>query len=262
MIISSNILTEFDTLVQKYFPIKISRTPVGVRLRSLEEPNYLHALFIFNPHKGKYKFRFHFNKTFSIITQYYFHKFKTGEEESSFNYKLAGNVNLFSPYDYSSSFEGIDIEFTLNEYAVSKSRKSMRELYTKFEKEFHTVILPGIERLSNVHFLDKMINSKIDFGLDDGLMKLSNNLHLDRMIVAKYANNPNYEEICKYIFGYLDQRLIDFPRQESDIIKTKKMYKVIYDRLKTVEQLEDPNLNNYEIDYELEPVCFDEEEGI
>ena len=40
MIISSNILTEFDTLVKEYFPIQISKTPVGVQLRSLDEPNY------------------------------------------------------------------------------------------------------------------------------------------------------------------------------------------------------------------------------
>jgi len=184
---------------------------------------------------------------------------KTGEEGIKFNSSLAGNVNLFSPYDYNSSFDGIDMEFTLNEYEVTKSRKSMRELFNKFEKEFHNVILPGIERLSNVHFLDKMINSKIDFSREDGIMKLVGKLHMDRMIVAKYANNPNYEEICKYVFRYLDQRLIDFPRREDDIIRTKKIYSFIYDRLKPVEPLKDPNLNNYEIDYYKDPIYFDDE---
>jgi|GEM_PF-1954295 len=253
----------FSDIAENYFPnINLEFEDYIIHYKSLNEVNTLYLYCSFHKVNGMRKFSFHTKKRLSVLLQFY-HKYYTFDE-SGFGKSNQEMTNLrigHSIFFKASNLIDSDFEVKSYHYRFRPSEKEIKKLVKMLKHDLETYIMPTYEKLYNVHHLDKVVNTPYDFHIKDDLANLlCGNLHLDKMIIARLAGNPDYERICEFIFSWTKDM---FNAAHPDDRKSARILFTIahdiYDQLKSVEPLKDPNLNNYEIDYDMEPVHFDDE---
>jgi len=256
------IVKDIKLISDKYFPIvRIGSNKHSIYFESKGDYNKLFMYCSFHKESDKYVFNYTTIKKLDVIAQYYqkYYSF----QHAGFGYSQSPRGTFRLAY-YSRGykfFEGMDRDFRAHKFEFEDTLSEVQKLISFLEEDLEDYIFPTFEKLYNVHTLNKAINDPIDFHVKQNIQSfMCGNHHYDKMIVARLAGDPNFEEICQFIFSFFENNINS--TSESNRNSAKKALTVaydIYDQLKSVEPLKDPNLNNYEIDYDMEPVYFDDE---
>jgi len=117
--------------------------------------------------------------------------------------------------------------------------KGLHAFFEDFKWQYENLLMPVLEKSRDVRWLDKKINSEplkfIDFG-EIGPIGYSIEFH--KLIIAKLAGNPNYEEIYQLIRG----TLVEWANEEEEGKNMLSAFDKVYEDLKEVKPLENPIL--------------------
>lgn len=116
----------------------------------------------------------------------------------------------------------------------------IEKLKNTFIYEYENLICPFLKRTEDIHWMDKILNSS-PFDIDNIERFFSLQLiDVKRIIVARLANNSNYEIIYKGIIELCNKFIAE--TNDEDTKKELEVIKIIYERLKNVSPLENPSL--------------------
>ena len=105
-----------------------------------------------------------------------------------------------------------------------------------FRKDFEELFIPYLKQTEDIRWLDKGLNTNpLEFKNLPKVFPAIGNM-FRKIIVARLAGNPSYEEICTLIRGFILQYDDDY--MKNSLIVFDK----VYERLKTVEALSNPFL--------------------
>ena len=97
----------------------------------------------------------------------------------------------------------LDISRAYKYFATEEALLSiLQEVKTFYEQNF----VPFCNKYSNVEELDKLINSSADFWIDStGKTTPISFFHITRLIIARLANNGNFDEVVERNFQALEE---------------------------------------------------------
>jgi len=105
----------------------------------------------------------------------------------------------------------------------------------KIKSDYYEIVAPLLDEYSNIHKLDAVANG------DDKTFSIGNEKYFRKLIIARLAGNPNYENIYKETTEMYKKIIVDEPG--DDYYKnTLWVIEQIYKKLKNVFPLENPNL--------------------
>lgn len=167
---------------------------------------------------------------------------------SEINKKLDGPLTyifgtphfLIKGIDYE-SFDDRKKKFHLFSYD-DEGFKLLKEKYTWI---YHDLFLPKLKETLDIKFLDSTINDKIEYlgGSSDDYFLALHGLLFRRMILAKLSGNPLYEDICEWNRG-ICAKLDLIPEENRNAFQKnfRKVFEIVYERLKNVKPMEDTQL--------------------
>lgn len=258
---------EIKYLSEIYFPvIVLSDTNNGIKFESNNAANKLFLNCVFYKEKGIRTFNYNVQKKLSMISQFYekyYHNRFSGFVQQPKRIATFSISNQLTSYNYK-HFDLVESNLKAYKFEFKDNISEIGKLVSLLHEDLQNCILPSFEKMYNVHTLNKAINNPIDFHVKQNIQSfMCGNHHYDKMIVARLAGDPNFEEICQFIFSFFE-KIITGPSaiRSKECLKYLTVAYDIYEQLKSVEPLKDPNLNNCEIHYEMEPVYFDDEGSI
>ena len=260
--ITEMILEEIQGFASSYFSrYKISENGPAIFFESKSDYNRIYLYCAFVEESGKRIFNYSTKKQLDIISQYYekYYSFENAgfgkSQKKRATFRLAHNSRGYK------FFDGMNKDFKAYKFEFRDNIEDVKKLVSLLREDLEDYILPTFEKMYNVHTLNKAINNPVDFHVKQNIQSfMCGNHHYDKMIVARLAGDPNFEEICQFIFSFFE-KIIAGPSaiRSKECLKYLTVAYDIYEQLKSVEPLKDPNLNNYEIDYDMKPVYFDDE---
>lgn len=161
----------------------------------------------------------------------------------SYHHMLQG---LQQPYPLTVGFlkSTIDYDFTKvypprynPERYVIKEEMEISRYVESFKRDFEELFIPYLKQTEDIRWLDKGMNTNpLEFKNQPKVFPMIGNM-FRKIIVARLAGNPSYEEICRLIRGFILQYDDDY--MKNSLIVFDK----VYERLKTVEALPSPFLD-------------------
>lgn len=260
--IIDRLIEEVREISNKYFPVlEIGKNENIIFFESRGKVNKLYMNCSLHRESDKYLFHYTTTKQLDILAQYYEKYYSFQHAGFGYSQKPRATFRLAHYPRNFVFFEGMDRNFKAYKFEFKDNISDIKNLISLLKEDLEDYIFPTFEKMYNVHTLNKAINDPIDFHVKQNIQSfMCGNHHYDKTIVARLAGDPNFEEICQFIFSYFEN-IIAGPSQirSKECLKYLTVAYDIYDQLKSVEPLKDPNLNNYEIDYDMEPVYFDDE---
>ncbi|AYQ32164.1 hypothetical protein [Runella sp. SP2] len=112
--------------------------------------------------------------------------------------------------------------------------------FEDFKWQYENLLEPVLEKSRDVRWLDQKINLEPlkfkDFG---EIMLIGNSIEFHKLIIAKLAGNPNYEQIYQLIRG----TLVEWANEEEEGKRMLHVFDKVYEDLKEVKPLENPILS-------------------
>ena len=152
---------------------------------------------------------------------------------------------LQQPYPLTVGFfkDTIDYDFTKGyppryspERDIIKEEMDISLYAESFKMDFEELFIPYLKQTEDIRWLDKGLNKNpLAFENQPKVFPMIGNM-FRKIIVARLAGNPSYEEICTLIRGFILQYDDDY--MKNSLIVFDK----VYERLKTVEALSNPFL--------------------
>jgi hypothetical protein len=112
----------------------------------------------------------------------------------------------------------------------------IEKICEKVKEDYYGLILPKLDEYSNIYKLDVIAN-----GEDRTFSNTNTEQYFIKLVVAKLAGNPKYEEIYQEMNDMYKKIILDEPT--DDYYKNNLwVIKKIYEKLKDVQPLENPIL--------------------
>jgi hypothetical protein len=138
----------------------------------------------------------------------------------------------------------IDYDFTgvyppryTPERYVIKEEMEISLYVESFKKDFEELFIPYLKQTEDIRWLDKGLNTNpLEFKNLPKVFPTIGNM-FRKIIVARLAGNPSYEEICTLIRGFILQYDDDYMKNSLNV------FDKVYEHLKPVEALTSPFLD-------------------
>jgi len=119
--------------------------------------------------------------------------------------------------------------FDISDKGFEQFKKVLRYIISE-------LLIPELEKFHSIELLDKMINSKIEITENDKhIVNSFQGFIFRRIIIAKFNNNPLFEEICDYTRSYFPQILELSKRPGKEYFKNYPfVFEEVYKRLKNI----------------------------
>ncbi|HLO56845.1 MAG TPA: hypothetical protein VK169_21290 [Saprospiraceae bacterium] len=125
------------------------------------------------------------------------------------------------------------------------SEIGFNQVKEKYTRIYHDLFLPKLKETLDIKFLDSTVNDKIEYlgGSSDDYFLALHGMLFRRMILAKLNGNPLYEDICEWNRG-ICAKLDLIPEENRNVFQKnfRKVFEIVYERLKNVKPMEDTQL--------------------
>lgn len=184
-------------------------------------------------HKEKFHFSYGYKRRYSLIEEIWDDFLPAIEPKANQN-----PITLsISQDDFVNSFTNNSLSeqsyFPINQNGIKKS-------IDLFINNFELKIIPFLPTTLNINWLDKYANHPIDLTPTKTKFISSRGFFFRKMIIAKLAGNPHYEEICIWVRNRFYNASIKQPEKDYD--KQVIVIDKIYERLKNVSPLKNSTL--------------------
>lgn len=118
-------------------------------------------------------------------------------------------------------------------------RQDVEQYFEEFKWQYENLLMPVLEKSRDVRWLDQKINAEPlkfkDFG---EIAPMAHSTEFHKLIIAKLAGNPNYEQIYQLVRG----TLVEWANEEEEGKGMLSAFDKVYEDLKDVKPLENPIL--------------------
>lgn len=203
-------------------------------------------------------FDYTFRKKYSIIAQYY-EKYYLKELKQL---RWRNDINQFDTFIFGGEKRGLfDVngEDRLKSYLMkyTGSTRSAKRIATQFEEDLICHIIPALDRLNNVHNLNEYANKPINKYFRDINWSIFRNSVFDKLIISRLSGDDSFHQIFELMYPLLVESSKRTNADEYQIWYPV-ILKKIYEELQDTKPLENPDLNSYKIDYDInEPYVLD-----
>jgi hypothetical protein len=112
--------------------------------------------------------------------------------------------------------------------------------FENFKNEMENEIFPFLDRFNNINEMDQYLNKPFDAIKEKMNIFYHYGIEYRKMIIAKYAGNPEYDKICKAMFDFINQSIaINESKYKGYLIA----YNNVIESLKDIEPLKNPVLS-------------------
>ena len=120
--------------------------------------------------------------------------------------------------------------------AISADEENIVErLYSFVVEKYDKVLVPELDRISNIKALNSLLN-EFNYGVGFPFP------FFQRLVVAKLAGNPNYENIFQEMIQAYQKGVKEEPWRADYYMRGLQATKMLYERLRSVEALQNPVL--------------------
>lgn len=161
--------------------------------------------------------------------------------ESYVNRTLAFNVNRVKDYEYDPE-KLRERMLKADRYSSAQTEEGLSEMASQFLNNIKLYIVPTFDKFNNIQVLDAFVNEKHEYYHEViHLFSAREGLIYKKMIIAKLADNKDYELVC----AAMRERLLILGASDGLLQQEKylSVHEKIYNRLKTVEPLANPILD-------------------
>lgn len=117
--------------------------------------------------------------------------------------------------------------------------ENLRAFFEDFKWQYENLLMPILEKSRDVRWLDEKINSEpIKFKDFGEIIPIAYSTEFHKLIIAKLAGNPNYDQIYQLIRC----TLIEWAAEEEYGKRMLSAFDKVYEDLKEVKPLENPIL--------------------
>ena len=111
--------------------------------------------------------------------------------------------------------------------------------FEEFKWQYENLIIPVLEKSRDVRWLDQKINTEpLKFNYFGEIGPIGYSIEFHKLIIAKLAGNPNYEQIYQLVRG----TLVEWANEEEEGKNMLAAFDKVYEDLKQVKPLENPIL--------------------
>ena len=175
------------------------------------------------------------NAVEEIWDDYFLEITPLGVGEGYVNTTMAFNAGRIKSYKYDPTIKN-QLYRTSYRYEVDATSEGVHELAKQFLENMLLYVIPAFDKYDNIKALDSFVNEKPEYYLEVMHLLPGNGLEYRKMIIAKLAENPQYELVCEA----MKQRILT--REYVKGIAPKENYlsvfERIYERLKNTPSLE------------------------
>lgn len=119
-------------------------------------------------------------------------------------------------------------------------REDVLRFFEEFKWQYENLLLPVLAKSRDVRWLDKKINTDpLKFKYLGEIILTAYNLYFHKLIIARLAGNPNYEQIYQLVRG----TLVEWANEEEQGKNMLSAFDKVYEDLKEVKPLENPILS-------------------
>ena len=123
---------------------------------------------------------------------------------------------------------------------IRPTPEEIRDYFVKFENEINTVVYPLLDKLNDIREMDRFLNDPPEAFIEKSNVIAGYGLHFRKMIIARYAGNPNYELVCKAMYDFIYKIAQEEPAKYQGYLT---LYHKVYEALKDVKPLENTQLS-------------------
>lgn len=121
-----------------------------------------------------------------------------------------------------------------NKHIDIDDRDSCLDLYNNYEKWLFDYTIPMLNSLEDIHILNKEVNTPFNKMSLYGLLSTGIPLYFRKMIIAKLANDSNYEILSEWVKSDILDRMQKHPQDKDWLDKQLITHTNLYELLKTV----------------------------
>ena len=121
------------------------------------------------------------------------------------------------------------------EYSI----EDLKRFFEDFQWHYENLLQPVLIKSQDIRWLDKKLNTDpLKFNGFTEIMAMGFSTEFHKLIIARLAGNPNYEQIYQLIRG----TLVEWATEEEDGKRMLRVFDKVYEDLKEVKPLENPIL--------------------
>lgn len=191
-----------DELGNYFGPLGYSRVKTGsdmVASFAKNDGNYYYDFYSYtnkyNGYQFVYGFSFGINEVVEILKE-----IDAQAPLRKLKYTIPDSITGISPGQL------LDPRDPARAYPLVNTEAELRVELEKVKEFYQNKFVPFCEKYSNITELDRLINSPADFWSDSSGKKTGIVFfHVTRLIIARLANNPNFDEVVEKNFQALEE---------------------------------------------------------
>ena len=118
-------------------------------------------------------------------------------------------------------------------------KEDIEQYFEEFKWQYENLLMPVLEKSRDVRWLDQKINAKLlKFKYFGEIEPIGYSIEFHKLIIAKLAGNPNYEQIYQLVRG----TLVEWATEEEDGKRMLRVFDKVYEDLKDIKPLKNPIL--------------------